>query len=74
MIKEERPLPSEEERTQGPLTTLCPDCNGEGIEDRPPLRKCHLCRGKGKVSKSRFVWDKDDKVQVTLPKEENHDK
>jgi DnaJ-class molecular chaperone len=49
MIKKERPLRHDEERTQGPLTMLCPDCKGEGIEDRPPLRKCHRCKGAGRI-------------------------
>lgn len=34
------------------MSVICPDCNGEGIEDRPPLRRCHRCKGAGRVSDS----------------------
>jgi len=34
------------------MSKICPDCKGEGIEDRPPLRRCHRCKGAGRVSDS----------------------
>ena len=28
----------------------CPNCGGEGWEPKPPMRKCRLCRGSGRLS------------------------
>jgi len=28
----------------------CPNCHGEGWEPKPPMRKCRLCRGSGRLS------------------------
>ena len=30
----------------------CPNCHGEGTEANPPMRKCGICKGTGKV------WEK----------------
>ena len=27
----------------------CPNCQGEGWEPKPPMRKCRLCKGTGKL-------------------------
>lgn len=27
----------------------CPNCRGEGWEPKPPMRKCRLCKGTGKL-------------------------
>jgi len=31
------------------MTIICPECGGEGIADRPPLRRCRRCKGTGRV-------------------------
>lgn len=27
----------------------CPNCHGEGTENNPPLRRCGVCKGSGRV-------------------------
>lgn len=27
----------------------CPNCRGDGYEDTPPMRRCGVCKGKGRV-------------------------
>ena len=28
---------------------ICPNCHGEGTENNPPLRRCGICKGLGRV-------------------------
>jgi len=28
---------------------ICPNCKGDGYEDNPPMRKCGICKGTGRV-------------------------
>lgn len=28
---------------------ICPNCHGEGTEANPPMRKCGICKGMGRV-------------------------
>jgi len=27
----------------------CPSCKGDGYEDSPPMRRCGICKGKGRL-------------------------
>ena len=27
----------------------CPNCGGDGYDDSPPMRRCGVCKGKGRV-------------------------
>ena len=27
----------------------CPNCGGDGYEPKPPMRKCRVCKGSGRV-------------------------
>jgi DnaJ-class molecular chaperone len=27
----------------------CPNCHGEGTENNPPLRRCGICKGSGRL-------------------------
>ena len=29
--------------------TTCPNCHGEGTENNPPLRRCGICKGTGRL-------------------------
>jgi DnaJ-class molecular chaperone len=35
-----------------PKFKTCPNCGGDGFENNPPMRKCGICKGTGKV------WEK----------------
>ena len=32
-----------------PEVKTCPNCHGDGYEDTPPMRRCGVCRGRGRI-------------------------
>jgi len=32
-----------------PEVSVCPNCHGEGYEDTPPMRRCGVCKGRGRL-------------------------
>ena len=32
-----------------PEFKTCPNCGGDGFENTPPMRKCGICKGRGRL-------------------------
>jgi len=46
-------------------TTICPNCD-DGFENNPPLRRCGVCKGKGRLpypSPLKGVGSQNDEAQ-----------
>jgi DnaJ-class molecular chaperone len=35
--------------SEHPEFKTCPNCGGDGYENNPPMRKCGVCKGKGRL-------------------------
>jgi RecJ-like exonuclease len=35
-----------------PKFKTCPNCGGDGFENTPPMRKCGICKGRGRLPDS----------------------